>query len=140
MFTAKKYLQAKNIRNKIKIHTICRNFKCLQNISKHAYAFQQKQQSYAALHLSEEQIFTLVLYFILRYTFYKYLRPFKNICIQKYYIAIELINTFFIYRKVTFFMKFVGLRNTNWLVVGVEADCLTRDPGLYVECRPWGSF
>ena len=25
-------------------------------------------------------------------------------------------------------------------VVGVKADCLTRDLGLLVECPPWGSF
>ena len=34
-----------------------------------------------------------------------------------------------------FFFCFFG-----WLVVGVKADCLTRDLGLWVECPSWGSF
>ena len=28
----------------------------------------------------------------------------------------------------------------GWLVVGVKADYLTRDLGLWVGCPPWGVF
>ena len=33
-----------------------------------------------------------------------------------------------------------GDRLLGAVVVGVKADCLTRDLGLYVGCPPWGSF
>ena len=26
------------------------------------------------------------------------------------------------------------------VAVGFKANCLTREPGLWVECPPWGSF
>ena len=29
---------------------------------------------------------------------------------------------------------------SGWLVVGIKADCLTRDLGVLVECPPWGVF
>ena len=40
----------------------------------------------------------------------------------------------------SFFFLFTGESKVGWLVVGVKADCLSGDLGLWIGCPPWGSF
>ena len=43
-------------------------------------------------------------------------------------------------QKTIFSVYFCNLDGWLLLVVGVKADYLTRDLGLWVGCPPWGSF
>ena len=59
-------------------------------------------------------------------------------CIALIALFLENIKLFYALR-VDFFIIYMYL-NIGSLVVGVKADCLTRDLSLQVECPPWGVF